>query len=123
MKVVYRPAGNDRMVFEVEAETMQDLWERFAEIDELFTGSALTCKKGSEETTNVKHVVRTDDDDNKYYELQSDEAFGHPLHRARKAYGCNKKGGGLFPKRKDKEGNYLPDGGWTIYNSKTGKEE
>jgi hypothetical protein len=34
-----------------------------------------------------------------------------------------KKGGRLFPKRKDKEGNWLPDGGWVKWNPDTQKEE
>jgi len=34
-------------------------------------------------------------------------------------FGVNKKGGGLFPKRKDGEGNWLPDGGWVKWNSQT----
>ena len=34
-----------------------------------------------------------------------------------------KKGGRLFPKRKDKEGNWLPDGGWVKWNPDTKKEE
>lgn len=124
MKVTYQPAGNDRMVFEVEAETHQDLWEKLAELDELYSGDNLTCRKqGKGETKNVKFVVRTDDSDNKYYELQSNEPFGHQLHRARKAFGAHKKGGGLFPKRKDSSGNYLPDDGWTIWNKQTQQEE
>jgi len=32
-------------------------------------------------------------------------------------------GGGLFPKRKDSEGNWLPDKGWTKWNKETGKLE
>jgi hypothetical protein len=34
-----------------------------------------------------------------------------------------KKGGGLFPKRKDKDGNWLPDRGWVKWNSKTQQNE
>ena len=38
---------------------------------------------------------------------------------AKLAFGANKKGGGLFPKRKDADGNWLPDGGWQKWNPKT----
>ena len=42
---------------------------------------------------------------------------------ARLAFGVMKKGGGLFPKRKDADGNWFPDRGWVKYNAKTGKSE
>ena len=38
---------------------------------------------------------------------------------ARLAFGSHKKGGGMFPKRKDADGNYLPDRGWQKWNPKT----
>ena len=34
-------------------------------------------------------------------------------------FGQVKKGGGLFPRRKDKEGSWLPDNGWVKWNPKT----
>jgi hypothetical protein len=34
-----------------------------------------------------------------------------------------KKGGRLFPKRKDKEGKWLNNGGWVKWNPDTQKEE
>ena len=91
-----------------------------AEIDELYKD--LTCtKKNKGSSDNVRFVVRTNDDDDKFYELQCDEAFGHDLYRAKKAFGAHKKGGGLFPQRKDKEGNYLPDNGWVQWDKDSGK--
>ena len=42
---------------------------------------------------------------------------------AKLAFGVMKKGGRLFPKRKDKENNWLPNGGWVKWNPDTQKEE
>jgi hypothetical protein len=42
---------------------------------------------------------------------------------ARLSFGVHKKGGGLFPKRKDNEGNWLSDNGWVKWNPKTEKAE
>ena len=70
-------------------------------------------KCGSE---NVKLVVRNVDD-NFYYEVR---CLGCG---ARLSFGSHKKGGGLFPKRKDGEGNWLPDHGWVKWNPKTEKNE
>jgi hypothetical protein len=61
---------------------------------------------------DIKYIVRTVDD-NQYYELKCN-GCGSKL-----AFGVNKKGGGLFPKRKDNEGKWLPDNGWTKWNPKT----
>jgi len=38
---------------------------------------------------------------------------------AKLGLGVHKKGGGLFPKRKDADGKYLPDNGWQRWNHKT----
>ena len=41
---------------------------------------------------------------------------------AKLSFGSHKKGGGLFPKRKDGD-NWLPDRGWGQGNPKTEKNE
>ena len=58
-----------------------------------------------ENKTNFRFVVRNVDG-NDYYELRCNDC-GAVL-----AFGQHKKGGTLFPKRKDDEGNYLPNKGW-----------
>jgi ribosomal protein L40E len=65
-------------------------------------------KCGSE---NLRFVVRTVDE-NEYFELRCMDCG------AKLAFGSMKKGGGLFPKRKDGD-NWLPDGGWLKWNPKT----
>jgi hypothetical protein len=50
-------------------------------------------------------------DQGKYYELWCQ----NPDCRAKLGFGQHKTGDTLFPKRKDKEGNWLSDNGWVVY--------
>jgi len=109
MKVTY---NTDKMSVELEGETQRDLFGQLAAFQEVFDETL--CKKC--DSTNVKFVVRQVED-NEYYELKCQDCG------AKLAFGCMKKGGGLFPKRKDPEGNWLNDRGWVKYNRETGKEE
>ena len=83
-------------------------WKKFQEVFE----ESKCGKCGSE---NLKFVVRTVDD-NEYFELRCMDCG------AKLAFGSMKKGGGLFPKRKDGD-NWLPDNGWTKWNPKTKQAE
>lgn len=110
MKTTYT-TGNYTVEF--DAETQTGLVEQIAAFEEVFANTK--CGKcGSE---NLKWVVRTDKEENKYYELRCADCG------AKLSFGCNKKGGGLFPKRKDAEGNWKPDSGWMKWNSETKQEE
>ena len=110
---------NDRVTAVAEASEMTEIFEQLAHLAEVFGNMTARKEKYNDGKSynDVYPVVRTDDKDNKYYELHSRYT---PM---KKAFGCNKKGGGLFPKRKDKEGNYLPDNGWMIFNKETKEEE
>jgi hypothetical protein len=110
MKVTYT-TKNGRMSTEIEGDSQRDIFAGIAEFQEVFEQSK--CGKcGSED---IQFVVRTVDD-NEYYELRC-RACG-----ARLSFGAHKKGGGLFPKRKDGD-NWLPDGGWVKWNAKTQTNE
>jgi hypothetical protein len=98
---------------EFERGTDVELFEEVARFQEVFDNE----KCGKCESSNVRFVVREDKEENKYYELRCMDCG------AKLAFGCHKKGGGLFPKRKDAEGNWKPTKGWVKYNSETGKEE
>ncbi len=95
-----------------EGETQKDIVKQLSSLEEVF-GESACGKCGSE---NLRWVVR-ENDGNEYYELRCLDCG------AKLAFGVNKKGGGLFPKRKDGEGNWLPDKGWTKWNSKTKQVE
>ena len=107
MKLNYTTA-NKRITAEFEADTHRELFTQISKFQEVFEETK--CGKcGSE---NLRFVVRTVDD-NEYYELRCMDCG------AKLAFGSMKKGGGLFPKRKDADGNWLPDGGWQKWNPKT----
>ena len=107
MKVTYTTKGA-RLAVEFEADNQRDLFSQLGTFQEVFENSV--CGKcGSE---NLRFVVRTVDE-NQYYEIRCTDCG------ARLEFGSMKKGRGLFPKRKDKEGNWLPDGGWVKWNPKT----
>ena len=89
------------LLVEIESETESQLWKDLASLQEVF-GESKCGKCGCED---LKMIVRTVDE-NEYFELRCTKCF------ARLSYGQHKKGGGLFPKRKDGENNYLPNGGW-----------
>ena len=107
MRLTYT-TRNGRIKVEIDGESQKDLFESLSKFDESSCG-----KCGSE---NLRFVVRNVED-NLYYELRCLDCG------ARLAFGANKKGGGLFPKRKDNDGKWLPDGGWVKWNPKTEQSE
>tara|TARA_B100001123_G_C15317614_1_gene1026710 strand:+ start:966 stop:1301 length:336 start_codon:yes stop_codon:yes gene_type:complete len=111
MKLTYT-TRNGKISVEVEGDSHRDLFEQINKFQEVFEEDV--CGKCGHE--NIRFVVRTVDD-NSYYELRCSSCG------ARLAFGANKKGGGLFPRRKDSEGNWLPDNGWVKWNPKTERNE
>jgi len=105
MKVVYKEG---KLSVEFNVDTPKELFAQLGSFQEVF-GEVACGKCGSE---NLRFVVRTNDG-NEYHELRCNDCG------AKLAYGVNKTGGGLFPRRKDADGNWLPDKGWTKWNPKT----
>ena len=111
MKVNYTNLSG-RINDDIEADTQTEVFEQLAHFQEIFDESV--CGKcGSE---NVRFQVRTVED-NLYYELRCMDCG------AKLSFGVMKKGGRLFPRRKDKEGNWLNDRGWVKWNPDTQQEE
>jgi DNA-directed RNA polymerase subunit RPC12/RpoP len=111
MKLTYT-TKNGRLKVELEGESQKDLFEAISKFQEVFD-ETVCGKCGSE---NLRFVVRNVED-NLYYELRCVDCG------AKLAFGVHKKGGGLFPKRKDNDGKWLPDSGWVKWNSKTEQSE
>lgn len=99
MKALYNV--NNKLQFEVEGKGQKEIFKELATIQEIFGEE--TC--GSCKKDNIKFIVRNVED-NDYYELRCNEC-GSSL-----SFGQHKKGGTLFPKRKDDQGNYMPNRGW-----------
>jgi len=107
MKVAYK--ANDRLQFELEGSGQKEVFKELAMIQEIFSEE----KCGVCGCTNIKFVVRNVDA-NDYYELRcTDSKCGATL-----SFGQHKKGGTLFPKRKDDDNTYLPNKGWHKYTGK-----
>ena len=104
MKARYTSGLGD---FEVEAGEIKDLFRQLAVIQEVF-GAETNCGVCGSSTIRLQHR-KVDDYD--FYELLC-TAQGC---RARFSFGQAKKGGALFPKRKDEDGKWLPHGGWEKY--------
>jgi hypothetical protein len=120
MKAEFQATQSVRV--EVEGESPAELFESLASAQEAFVHECCgMCK-----CPNLKFLVRTDEEENKYYEMKcTNFSCG-----ARLPFGQNKKPkGALYPKRrwttlseKEKENRgpepkngYLPNGGWYKY--------
>lgn len=87
--------------FEIEGSGEKEIFKEIGKIQETFGHKACgACK-----STELRYLVRNVDD-NDFFEVLCQKCG------AKLAFGQHKKGGTLFPKRKDGE-NYLPNGGWT----------
>ena len=103
---VKKTIGN--LTVEFEGETHKDIFKQLSSLEEVF-GETVCAKCGSE---NLRFVVR-ENDGNEYYELRCLECG------AKLSFGVHKKGGGLCPRRKSADGEWLPDKGWQRWNPKT----
>lgn len=99
MKVKYKP--NSKLEFELEGSGQKEIFKELATVQEIFSEEKCgLCKKD-----HIKFVVRNVDG-NDYYEMRC-LSCGAAL-----AFGQHKKGGTLFPKRKDENNNWLDNNGW-----------
>ncbi len=102
MKATYH-THNGRITFEVEAESVKPIFVALSQIQEVFD-----CEHecGMCHSTDLRFQARKVDDFD-FYELACNKC------RARFSFGQAKKGGALFPKRRDEDGNKLEHGGWS----------
>lgn len=108
-KVTYRSADG-RMTVEFDVKEQKGLFAGLARFQEVFEDSTQCGCCGCK---FIKFVVRNVDD-NDFYELHCRNL----KCLARKSFGVNKTGGTLFPHRKDKEGKYLPNNGWAVWDGR-----
>lgn len=105
MKVIYK--ASEKLSFELEGSGQKEVFKELALIQEIFAEE----KCGLCKSTNLKFVVRSVEG-NDYYEIRCVDCG------ALLSFGQHKKGGTLFPKRKDDDGNRLPNNGWHKYQKK-----
>lgn len=105
MKAKYKV--NDKIEFELEAGGQKELFKELAVIQEIFGENVCgVCNQ-----QDIKYVVRNVDD-NDYFELRCNKC-GATL-----SFGQHKKGGTLFPKRKNEDGGYMDNRGWYKWTGK-----
>lgn len=108
MKVIFKPSA--KLEFELEGSGQKEIFKELATVQEIFSEDKCgACKKD-----DIKFVVRNVED-NDYYEMRC-LSCGAAL-----SFGQHKKGGTLFPKRKDENGNWLENGGWHKWQKDKGK--
>lgn len=116
MEVKYRSAcGRYEVLF--EAKEQKDIFAQVANFQEVFEDDTSVNINGiNVPVTDIRFRVRTVDD-NEFYEKvyvgSNKDLFGYKLE-----YGTAKKGGSLFPKRKDKDGTYYKNNGWHKWDGK-----
>lgn len=101
-----------RIIVTLEADKQSDMFEELSKVSEVF--GQTNC--GACQSEDIVYVTR-EVDENKYFELRCKKCG------ARLAFGQNKKGGGLFPRRKDKDNNWLENKGWTKWDGKKSEAE
>ncbi len=107
MKLNYN-SEDGRMHVELAGESIKDIFERLSEFQEVFEcDTACGCCNSA----SIRFLARTVDE-YKFYELSCRACS------ARLSFGQQKKGGGLFPKRKDEDGNWMLHRGWAKFTPK-----
>ena len=119
MKVEYFvKLGEKNVVISNDCESDTDVFKFLYHMQELFDDCV--CSRNGQTSNQVRVNVRVDKEENEYYEMVCHDDKKPECNFAKRTFGVNKKGGGLFPKNKDDEGNWKP---WRKYNKETNKEE
>lgn len=113
VKEVHYRSANGRLVFKIEGGSDKDIFAGIARVQETFEAdSSCGLCKSADITFRVRDVTKG----NKtftYHELRCQACGG------RFDFGQNQDMKSLFPKRKDENGNWLPNRGWYKYQPKT----
>ena len=93
-----------KVIVEVEAETVRDAFAALASAHEVFSQDKCgLC--GSDKVVFEKREI----EGNAYHSMKCTAC------RVCLDFGSHKVGGGLFVKRKDKAGNWIPNDGWHVW--------
>lgn len=94
-----------RVSFEMEAESQKALFKKLSLVQEVFAADDVCGCCGSQ---NISYRARFPQG-YEYYSLYCTNCHAE-LH-----FGQRMEGGGLFVKRKDSQGDLLPNNGWSVY--------
>ncbi len=109
MKVMYRAGA---ATIEVEGRDTKDCFAQIAAAAEVF-GHEECGACGSHD---IRPQVR-ERDGNHYYEIKCGKCG------AEFAFGQKRADGSLFPRRRDKDGNWLPNHGWVKWQGKPSEDQ
>lgn len=113
MKATVRYNCGNGHQLEIEAESVKAAIKAMSEYVEFFGVSE--CGKCHSKAVVAQH--NQDKEGNDYYKLRCTQC-GALLD-----FGQHKSGGTLFVKRKDKDGNWLPDDGWYKWQDRARKND
>ena len=111
MKITHKSVDG-RLSVEVEGNDMKAMFDELAGAQEVFGVSVCGACDSKNVFFQVRHVQG-----NTYRAIRCADC-GCELN-----YGTRKADGQMYPRRKDKEGNYLDSNGWTKWNPKAVVEE
>lgn len=112
MKASYQ-TRNGQVTFELEGQDIKDVFRQLAKVQEVFDAEA-QC--GMCESKDIRFLARKVEDFD-FYELDCQKCHAHF------SFGQAKKGGALFPKRRDENGAPLPHDGWSRYERPGGQTQ
>lgn len=111
MEIQYRSASG-RLFIKVEGANQKEAFRNLASAQEVFDGDdACGCCGNKDVRFRVRTVTKGKQIFD-YYELTCPKCY------ARLAYGQSQDTVSLFPKRKDENGEWLPNHGWSKYQPK-----
>jgi hypothetical protein len=99
---------------EGEGDTQKVVFSQLAAMTEVFREENCGCCNNQNTIFTVRRVPDPKSKGKKEFEYYEKRCLTKNCG-ARLAYGQHNEGGSLFPKRKDEDGNYLPNRGWVKY--------
>lgn len=109
MNVEYK-TSDGTMTFHFDVKNVKELLKALTDVQEVFAQNT-RCGACQSDRTIARHREAKGFD---FYERVCLDC------RAHLALGQTKEGDHLFPKRKDDQGNWLPNGGWTLFSQGDG---
>jgi hypothetical protein len=118
MQVTYKTADG-RLTFTFDATNDKEVFARIGSIQELYEDGTVEIDGEEVPETDVRYRCRT------VGKFSFPEKFYKGNNAALRGYykAYSEGENGLYPKRKDKDGNWLPNGGWTKWEGNQGEEK